>query len=85
MLNPSLMIVISLTTGKFNRLVNGECKFEEATGGVTLVSDTVLVFATEGDHGTGMVTATPVHVVTAPGINNLRFAVTLGLEVIQWV
>ncbi len=71
------IVVTSLTTGKFNRLVNGERKFEEATGGVTLVSDTVLEFATEGDHGTGMVTATPVHVVTAPGINNPRCAVTL--------
>ncbi len=71
------IIVTSLTTGKFNRLVNGERKFEEATGGVTLVSDTVLEFATEGDHGTGMVTTTPVHVVTAPGINNPRCAVTL--------
>ncbi len=57
--------------------MNGERKFEEATGGVTLVSDTVLEFATEGDHGTGMVTTTPVHVVTAQGINNPRCAVTL--------
>ncbi len=36
------IVVTSLTTGKFNRLVNGERKFEEATGDVTLVSDTVL-------------------------------------------
>ncbi len=72
------IVVTSLTTGKFNRLVNGErSKFEEATGGVTLVSDTVLEFATERDHGTGMVTATPVHVVTVPGINNPRCAGTL--------
>ncbi len=41
------------------------------------MSDTVLEFATEGDHETGMVTATPAHVVTAPGINNPRCAVTL--------
>ncbi len=41
MLNPVFddIVVTSLTTGKFNRLVNGECKLEEATGGVTLVSD----------------------------------------------
>ncbi len=58
------IVVTYLTTGKFNRLVNGERKFEEATGGATLVSYTVLEFATERDHGTGMVTATPVHVVT---------------------
>ncbi len=58
------IVVTSLTTDKFNRLVNGKCKFEEATGGVTLVSDTVLEFAT------------PVHVVTAPGINNPRCVVT---------
>ncbi len=30
------IVVTSLTTGKFNRLVNGERKFEEATGGVKL-------------------------------------------------
>ncbi len=71
------IVVTSLSTGKFNRLVNGERKFEEATAGVTLVSDTVLEFATEGDHGTGMVTTTLLHVVTAPGINNPRCAVTL--------
>ncbi len=71
------IVVTSLTTGKFNRLVNGGRKFEEATGGATLVSDTVLKFATEGDHGTSMVTATPAHVVTAPGINNPCCAVTL--------
>ncbi len=70
------IVVTSLTTGKFNRLVNGGRKFEEATGGVTLVSDSVLEFATEGDHETGVITATPAHVVTAPGINNPRCAVT---------